>query len=141
VAGVELPDDETEARDNVKYLFMRDVLAKKGRYFSEFEMTFRRAYPSVHQFISVFNQEDHGELIRALQRFESWFVIENVAPRLVRRFPIVTLHDAIYARTRDLPVVEKVFVETAKELGLRLTVKREYAGSERCDPQGPSLAL
>ena len=71
------------------------------------------------------NQRDHAELIRALQRLESWLVVENVAPRLVGRFPIVTLHDAIYARTGDLPAVVDAFGETFEELGVQLRVKME----------------
>jgi hypothetical protein len=125
-AGVVLPDEsDEEARDKVKLLLMRDVLAKKVRYPSPFEDVFRRAFPSVHRFVCWINQDDHGELIRTLQRLESAVVIENVAPRLVDRFPIVTLHDAIYARTGDQPAVEDCFTETFEELGLELRVKVE----------------
>jgi hypothetical protein len=104
---------------------MRDVLAKKRPYPSPFEDVFQRAFPTVHRFARWINQEDHAELIRTLQRLESWLVIETVAPRLVGRFPIVTLHDAIYARTEDLPAVVDAFGETFEELGLPLKVKTE----------------
>ncbi len=124
-AGVALPDDPYEAREKVKLLLMRDVLAKRGRYPSPFEEVFRSAFPSVLRFVRWINRADHGELIRTLQRLESWLVVENVAPRLVGRFPIVTLHDAIYARTVDLPIVVDAFGETFEMLGLRMMVKAE----------------
>jgi hypothetical protein len=124
-AGVVLPDDAEEARERVKVLLMRDVLAKKKPYPSPFEAVFQRAFPAVHQFVRWINQADHGELIRTLQRLESWLVVENVAPRLVGRFPIVTLHDAIFARIEDLPAVVDAFGETFEELGLPLKVKVE----------------
>ncbi len=129
--GVALPDDPGEARDRVKVLLMRDVLAKNGHYPSPFERVFQRAYPSVHRFAGWINRADHGELIRTLQRLESWLVIENVAPRLVGRFPVVTLHDAVYAGTGDLPAVVDAFGETFDELGLRLRVKTEAADRSR----------
>lgn len=68
-------------RDAVKLKFLRDVLAKKGRYPSEVEAAFGRAFPNVYRVIRQVNRHDHGELIRLLQRAESWLVIEQVAPR------------------------------------------------------------
>jgi hypothetical protein len=124
-AGVVLPSDDGEAREVVKRLLMRDVLAKIAPYPSPFEDVFRRAFPSVHRFARWINLANHKDLIRTLQRLESWLVIENVAPRLVGRLPIVTLHDAIYARVRDLPAVAEAFEETFAELGLRMRVKME----------------
>jgi hypothetical protein len=123
--GVELPDDPGEARDRVKVLLMRDVLAKNGHYPSPFEEVFQRAFPSIYRFAGWINRVDHAELIRTLQRLESWLVVENVAPHLIGRFPIVTLHDAIFARTEDLPAVVDAFGETFKALGIQLRVKAE----------------
>ena len=124
-AEVALPERDDEAREEVKRLMMRDVLAKKGRYRSSFEDVFRRAFPSIHRLIRWINQNDHAELIRTLQRLESWLVIENVAPRLLDRCPTVTLHDAIYAGIEDLPAVEDAFQETFEEWDVRLRVKVE----------------
>ena len=61
------------------------------------EEAFREAFPSVHAFIRSVNRHDHGELIRHLQRLESWVVIEHVSPRLLGRVPCITLHDAIFS--------------------------------------------
>lgn len=124
--GVPLPFDALEAREKAKLLLLRDVFAKKGRYPSPFEETFRRTFPTVHQFVRRVNRENHGDLIRVLQRVESWLVIENVAPRLVSRgIPILTLHDALYCRVGDVPAVVDAFAETFEDLDLRLTVKTE----------------
>lgn len=112
-------------RDAVKLGFLRDVLAKKGRYPSVVEAAFRDAFPSVYRIIRSVNQRDHGDLIRLLQRAESWLVIEAVAPRLLGRVPVVTLHDAIFSRMRDVPVVLSAFRETFAKLGCSLALKCE----------------
>jgi hypothetical protein len=113
------------ARDEVKLSFLRDVLAKKGRYPSVVESAFRDAFPTVHRIIRAVNRHDHGELIRLLQRAESWLVVETVAPRLIGRVPIVTLHDAIYSRRREVGTVADAFHETFKDLGCSMGLKVE----------------
>jgi len=114
-------------RERVKIGFLRDVLAKRGCYPSTVEQAFREAFPSVYSFIRAVNRRDHGELIRHLQRLESWLVVEQVAPRLIGRVPCLTLHDAIYSTMRSLPTVEEAFAETFEALGIRLKVKTEAA--------------
>jgi hypothetical protein len=114
-------------RDVVKLAFLRDVLAKRGRYPSAVETAFRRSFPDVYGYIRAVNRQNHGELIRRLQRLESWLVIENVAPRLVGRVPVVTLHDAIYSTLHSLEAVEAAFHEVFDEIGFRLSLKREVA--------------
>jgi hypothetical protein len=112
-------------RDFVKHALLRDVLAKRGRYPSAVEQAFRKVFPSVYTFIRRVNHRDHGELIRHLQRLESWLVVEQVAPRLIGRVPCLTLHDAIYSTMQSLPAVEEAFEETFDEIGCRLAIKRE----------------
>jgi hypothetical protein len=112
-------------RDAVKLAFLRDVLAKRGRYPSAVEQAFLVEFPTVHQYIRSVNCRDHAELIRHLQRLESWLVIERVSPRLLGRVPCITLHDAIYSTRRNLPTVERAFGETFDEIGCRLSLKRE----------------
>lgn len=112
-------------RDSVKKRFVCGVLAKRGRYPSAVEQTFRRVFPSVYAFIRAVNRNDHGELIRRLQRRKSWLVVERVAPRLVGRVPCLTLHDAIYSTRCCLPAVEEAFNEVFHAIGFRLALKRE----------------
>ena len=71
------------------------------------------------------NRDDHGALIRLLQRMESWLVIETVAPRLVGRIPLLTLHDAIYSRRPDVATVADAFDEVFDQLGFRMALKCE----------------
>jgi hypothetical protein len=66
-------------------------------------------------------------LIRRLQRLESWLVVETVAPRLVGRVPVVTLHDAIFSTRHCLATVEAAFNEVFAEIGCRLSLKLEAA--------------
>ena len=111
------------SRDAVKLALLRDVLAKRGRYPSAVEDVFRREFPEVYAFVRRANRQDHAELIRRLQRRESWLVIENVAPRLVGKVPVVSLHDAIFSPTDKLDVVEAAFDEVFDSLGFRMSVK------------------
>jgi hypothetical protein len=116
------------SRNAVKRAVLRDVLAKKGPYPSVVEDVFRRAFPEVYSFIRRVNRNDHAELIRRLQRRESWLVIENVAPRLIGRIPVVTLHDAIFSRAADVCDVLGAFEEAFQTLGFRLSVKAKAVG-------------
>jgi len=120
VENVPLPDDP---RESVKKALLRDVIAKRGAYPCVFEDVFRRAFPSVYRFVRCVNRDDHRELVRILQRLESWLVVETVAPLFVDRIPILTLHDAIYARARDVGLVQEVFTQTFQRLGFRLALK------------------
>lgn len=112
-------------RDVVKLALLRDVLAKRGRYPSVVESAFREAFPNVLRIIRTVNRHDHGELIRLLQRAESWLVVETVAPRLLKQIPAVTLHDAIFARTDGVEVVEETFRDVFEEIGFQFSLKLE----------------
>ena len=112
-------------RDILKLAVLRDVLAKRGRYPSVVENAFRNAFPTVYRIIRAVNRDDHGTLIRLLQRAESWLVIEQVAPRLLGQMPIMTLHDAIFSRRRDVREVEAGFREVFGELGFEMGLKVE----------------
>ena len=112
-------------RTPAKKRFLVDVLAQRGRYPSLVGDAFCRAFPEVYSFIRRVNYKDHGELIRRLQRLESWLVVEQVAPKLVGRVPVLTLHDAIFSTGRGLPVVEQAFGDVFDDIGFRLTLKRE----------------
>jgi len=128
------------SREFVKKRFLVDVLAKRiwrrdrsGRlvrrdYPSGVEDTFRELFPGVWAFIRDFNAQDNGALIRLLQSAEAWLVLEQVARRLVGRIPFVTLHDAIFARQRDLDTVKAAFDATFEDLGFRIHTKPESWG-------------
>ena len=112
-------------RDSVKKRFLVDVLAKKGSYPSGVEQALGEKFPSVLKAIREINRGSHCNLIRLLQRAESWLVVERISPELVERIPIVTLHDAIFGRERDLGAVEEAFNEVLEEIGWKLALKIE----------------
>lgn len=114
-----------DLRDRLKRSVLRDVLAQRGRYSNAVVEAFHRLFPSVYRAIRRINRDDHGELIRLLQRIESWLVIETVAPRLLRRIPVVTLHDAIFSRRGDVETVAEAFVSVFDELGFEMALKCE----------------
>ena len=114
-------------REFVKKRFLVDVLAKRGRYPSAVERTFRAGFPSVYRIVRSINRDDHAAAIRLLQRLESWRVVEQVAPRLLGRIRFATLHDAIYSWGGALDRVEEAFEVVFAEIGFRLRLKREAA--------------
>jgi hypothetical protein len=116
------------SREELKRGVLRDVFAKRGSYQSDVEDIFRREFPDVHDFIRRFNDDgrQHANLIRALQRAESQFVIETVMPDLLDRHPgefFLTLHDAIYTTPGHLPDVERAFKRGFAKTGLRMRYK------------------
>lgn len=109
----------------VKNRFLIDVLnCCPTDYVRPVARVFGDLWPTIFSFIQFANSSER-KLIAGLQRFESWLVIEQVAPMLVERIPIVTLHDAVYSRVRDLPIVREAFEETFERLNLPLALKEE----------------
>lgn len=109
-----------------KKRFLCDVLAKKKNYSSEVENWFREHFPNVYRFIRFVNRDDHGALIRRLQRAESALVIDTVAADLVTRYPgvfFITLHDAIFSTAEHLPKVVQAFQRAFAESGFPMTLK------------------
>jgi len=108
-------------RDRLKRKFLRDVLAKKGRYPSEVEEAFKLRFPNVWAFVWAVNRFDHATLIRTLQLLESWLVILVIAPTV--EAPFVTLHDGAYCRLQDTPALTEAFQRGFKTVGLRASLK------------------
>jgi len=113
----------------VKDRFIKDVLAKdikkRGDYPSEVQDAFRSLFPSVFKFVREMNSDDHGTLIRLLQRMESRLVIESLSPRLLGRISFVTLHDEVYAQKTDLHLVRSEFDRMFDEIGFRMALKEK----------------
>ena len=99
-------------------------MTARGRrcdYPSAIEQAFRSLFPTLHEFVLAVNRDDHGTLIRCLQRLEAWFVIGHIAPRL--NVPVVTLHDGVYFRHDDHDVVRQAFHDAFAVAGFRGTFK------------------
>ena len=93
------------SRAEVKVGLLRDVFGKRGWYPSRVEDAFRRSFPGVWRFVRRFNYDDHGALLRELQRVESDLVIEQVGSGLAESGsgPCISLHDSVFCRRGDLP--------------------------------------
>lgn len=123
----------------LKKRFPMDVVAKKGRYSSDVEDTFRELFPTVYGFIRDVNQQGryHGTLIRLLQRAESDLVIETVAADLLRRHPgvfFMSLHDSLFATSEHLPKVEQAFYRAFQQIGFTMALKTEYPNATALSP-------
>lgn len=111
-------------RPKVKKGFLRDVVAKRGRYSPQIEAAFAGAFPSIHRAIRHVNRDDHGTLIRLLQCAEADLVIGQVTPLLIGAgVDVVTVHDELISRRSDVPTVKDTFVCLFDERGYRLKIK------------------
>lgn len=112
---------------NPKKRFLVDVLARKSYYPSPVEDLFRDEFPVVWQFIKDFNRGNHAALIRELQRMEAAFVVGVVCQGLAQHWPDVwflTLHDAVYARERDMARIEAALQAGCDQVGFQLKWKK-----------------
>lgn len=95
---------------------------------SQVEGIFQQHFPAEYAFVREFNGDgwQHKNLIRALQRQESAFVVETVAADLLRTHSgtfFVTLHDAIYAKAGDIPKVLAAFQAGFDKTGIKMKYK------------------
>ena len=123
-------------RSALKRRFLCDVVAKRNanasgaEYPSVVEDAFRALFPTVYSLIRAINKNgrEHANLIRILQRLESWLVLEQVCGRLADRHPetfLISLHDAIYCIDKDVPLIRATFREVFEDLDFHMTVKTE----------------
>jgi hypothetical protein len=111
------------SRREVKKGLLRDVFGKRGWYPSALEDAFRRSFPGPWRFVRRFNRDDHGALLKQLQRVESDLVIQQVGGRLAGNGPFISLHDSVFCRRGDLPVVESAFEHVTAAVGFRVKLK------------------
>jgi hypothetical protein len=114
-------------REDVKLRLFADIYAPKRPYRCRLRTIFESEFPTVARFILSVNSgrspDAYGELIRRLQRLEARLVIESVAPLLVKRCSIVTLHDSIFSRRENIGLVRDAFNETFDRIGFRVQLK------------------
>lgn len=113
-------------RDELKRLFLQDIFAKDGNYHSPVESCFQSHFPSVHRFIRHVNATDHANLIRRLQKRESEFIFDCVAPDFVSRNPdkfLIPLHDAIFSTEDNIEAVAASFSRGFERTGFPMKMK------------------
>ena len=120
-----LMDKTGLSRAEVKVALLRDVFGRRGWYPSPVEDAFRKSFPAVWRFVRRFNRDDHGALLKQLQRVESDLVIQQVGKRLAGNGagPYISLHDSVFSYRRHLPVVESAFREQFASMGCSLQLK------------------
>ncbi len=125
--GLPYPESCVDRRRWIKQRFLVDVLNYHPSDVPRpMTQLVHDRWPSVLRFIGEANRRLRGTLISSLQRMESFLVIEQVAPRLLAKdIPLISLHDAIYARAKDEFIVRDAFRETFEEQGFHLHLKKE----------------
>ena len=113
------------SRADVKLGLLRDVFGKRGSYPSAVERAFRQSFPGVHRLVRQFNRDDHGALLKELQRVESDLVIRQVGGRLSQAGtgPCISLHDSVFCRRDELQTVESAFQRQLASMGFSLQLK------------------
>jgi hypothetical protein len=126
-----LPAHCPSCRAQIKRMFMREVLARRGNRWRRMRRICERNFPTVTGFIAEVNKarpglrRQHANLVQMLQRFESFLVIENVCPLLVEQCPVVPLHDSVYVRPCDLPLAEQAFEAAFLRLDIKMRLEKE----------------
>lgn len=111
--------------DGAKHRVLVDVFAPKHPYPCPVRAAFESEFPGPAAVVRAINDPDYRNLIRLLQRLEAWLIFDQVAPRLVERVLVLSLHDALCGRLRDLDEIEATFRGTFDELGFQFSTKRE----------------
>jgi hypothetical protein len=109
----------------VKQRFLCDILAPRHSYDCLMRRVFEKEFPTVADYIRRVNHKDHGTMIRALQRAESWLAIEQVCPKLVSRIPTISLHDSIFSSAKNIGIITDAFNETFEQIGFKMSLKAE----------------
>ena len=114
-----------QSRSDVKVGLLRDVFGKRGQYPSVVEQSFRESFPGVWSFVRRFNGDDHGALLKKLQRVEPDLVIHQVGNRLAQATcgPCVSLHDSVFCRGNDLVEVTSAFARQFESTGFAMRLK------------------
>ena len=106
---------------------MMNFFGKRGSYPSNVERAFPKSYSGVYGFVRQFNQGDHGALLKELQRVESDLVTRRIGGRLSRAGtgPCISLHDSVFCRRDQLPMVELTFQLQMASIGFSLQLKAD----------------
>lgn len=89
--------------------------------------TIERLFPSVAEFLIAGKSDPnrgHQAIAEDCQKFESKLMIDTVAAHLVRRFPIITIHDAIICPRTRADEVEREISQAFASIGLGVKTKR-----------------
>jgi hypothetical protein len=113
------------SRADVKVGLLREVFGKHDSYPSAVESASRQSFPGVYAFVRRFNRDDHGSLLKELQRVESDLVIRQVGSRLSESGagPCISLHDSVFCRRGELHAVDSAFRRQLTSIGFSLQLK------------------
>jgi hypothetical protein len=76
--------------------------------------------------LETIKRDDHGTSARACQRIEAELMIEGVVGQLLLHHPtvpILTIHDSLLVRRRDVEQAREAISTAFMQLGLKPTVK------------------
>lgn len=119
------------ARSTAKVSFLRDVIAKRGKYEpKDIELAFKTHFPSIYGYIRRVNKGSHSRLIRMLQWAESEVVFRFVWKAVTDRtgLPLMTVHDGFYCHEDAAEHLVLTVSQASDMLGVRLRLVESKDG-------------
>lgn len=118
-----------EARKRFKTRCITQILYSKPQHMEKYKLAqaFRKAFPTIYNFIYFAKKEGKGELARSMQRIESTLIIDRVIGRVMEAGSetfALTAHDSVLVKPSDAEFVLGVIRDESKQMGFspRLTV-------------------
>lgn len=114
------------SRSDFKRWFYIYVLYGR-EYRNEGLIMFRKRFPSVAQFLSMYKEVKHEHLAIDLQRLESFLVLDTITERIKHEKEydifLATIHDSLVTETDNSNFVECVIKEEFEKIGLEVKLR------------------
>jgi len=121
----------SEQRIEFKLMIFRSLwFAKNNRYkMNRVKTEFKKTFPNVFAIIKALKLENHSQFSIELQRFEASIIVDKVAKKMLSKYPVLTLHDAIVCTSTDaLDEAENRIAKELAKYNLTPKFKREDEG-------------
>jgi len=122
-----LADDLGIERHQAKRQLFRDVLFGRSHIKGPLTDAFRRRWPALLEVIRQAKRRCGYKIIaQALQRLESFLVLDRICPRLLQEFsavPFVTIHDSVMVPAGAAERVKGIMLEEFARWGVTPTIR------------------
>lgn len=113
-----MDNSDIKEKSKIKELTYKVLFGKNYR--SKAEMSFKRLFPTIHNFIKIYKtkNKDYKTLSHQLQRAESNLVFNKIIKEIMYLYPevkLVTVHDSIIFQQKYKSIVEEVFNNQLKK--------------------------
>lgn len=110
-------DITSEQRKELKQMIFRILWFGRNTRFkntNRVKSEFIKHFPNVFEIITALKQDDYKQFSIELQRFEASIIVDTVASKMLSKYRVLTLHDAIICTDED--TLSEVEIRIAKAL-------------------------